>query len=486
MKKSWLHFFLVLALLTACSDPSGSDSHGAIPAHMKVGGTAQKGHFAEGSTVTLSQVDAGGNPTGLSRYVQINEENAQWATQVPWTEGTWVEVSGNYFNECTATYSAEPIKLEGFFTGRDSEKLTVNINLFTHLYSKRLRFLLGKGSGGVSASRQAQRELQSLLGFKNDALLLDLYNSHDTNLAEDNANLLLFSSAFGCQDNPGEALEKISQDFADNAQLDGGAEALFQAIASQAVAENFVETIVENLGSQGISSPPVAQALPKWVDVKGNKPPVSDAGLDQSVRAGVDVHLNGSNSQDSDGSISSYSWAVLQVIPSGVDVSLRGADSVNASFTAPLFTGTTRITLQLTVTDDDGLTDTDTTVVTVEPEETASPPSSSQQPNANAGLDVTVVPGVTVTLDGSGSFDSDGSISHYDWVLSSSSPASVSATLNNSNTVTPSFVAPSVSTTAQLLFTLTVTDDDGATATDTVVVTVNPPPNQPPVANAGA
>ena len=99
-------------------------------------------------------------------------------------------------------------------------------------------------------------------------------------------------------------------------------------------------------------------------------------------------------------------------------------------------------------------------------------------PVANAGPDQTVIDAdnnqsEAVTLDGSASFDSDGNIVSYEWKEGLNSIASG---------VTPT-VNLAVGTHN---IDLTVTDNEGATGTDQVVITVNPPSaNQPPVANAG-
>lgn len=99
-------------------------------------------------------------------------------------------------------------------------------------------------------------------------------------------------------------------------------------------------------------------------------------------------------------------------------------------------------------------------------------------PVANAGADQSVTVGTQVTLSGSSSTDSDGTIASYSWVQSSGPAATLSGT-GDTCTFTPS-------TAGAYVFTLTVTDDDGATHTDSVTVTANAPGNAVPVANAGA
>jgi len=107
----------------------------------------------------------------------------------------------------------------------------------------------------------------------------------------------------------------------------------------------------------------------------------------------------------------------------------------------------------------------------------------NQLPTANAGSDQTANEGANVQLDGSGT-DPDGTISSYAWTQT----AGTAATLSSASSKNPTFTAPDVSASGDTLtFKLTVTDNDGGTATDTVNINVNNViVNQPPTANAGS
>ncbi|MDP5273144.1 PKD domain-containing protein [Chengkuizengella axinellae] len=100
-------------------------------------------------------------------------------------------------------------------------------------------------------------------------------------------------------------------------------------------------------------------------------------------------------------------------------------------------------------------------------EDTTPPGNISPVAVATASL-TTVNVGETVSFDGSGSSDNDGTIASYEWNFDDGSNPS---TRQNP---THSFSAQGVYT-----VTLTVTDDQGATDTDTIVITVgdNPPPS---------
>lgn len=93
----------------------------------------------------------------------------------------------------------------------------------------------------------------------------------------------------------------------------------------------------------------------------------------------------------------------------------------------------------------------------------------NQKPTANAGADQTVNEQTAVTIQGSGT-DSDGSIASYSWEQTSGPQI----TLGSSNQQNIEFTAPVAKDVVELVFVLTVTDNDGATASDSVVVTVNP------------
>ena len=102
-------------------------------------------------------------------------------------------------------------------------------------------------------------------------------------------------------------------------------------------------------------------------------------------------------------------------------------------------------------------------------------------PVANAGTDQTItLPKDSVMLDGSASTDPDGTITSYKWTKISGPVSSNVLNANLSKTSVKTLVM------GVYQFELTVTDNGGLSAKDTVQIMVdNPAINQPPVANAG-
>ncbi|MGX5203202.1 PKD domain-containing protein [Aliikangiella sp. IMCC44632] len=114
------------------------------------------------------------------------------------------------------------------------------------------------------------------------------------------------------------------------------------------------------------------------------------------------------------------------------------------------------------------------------PQPVEPPVAVNQPPQADAGSDRAVSEQSSVTITGTAS-DSDGSIVSYQWTQTSGT----SVSLNGSDTSSATFMAPTRTEPEDLYFTFTVTDDDGATASDTLVITVTPV-NTAPTANAGS
>jgi hypothetical protein len=100
----------------------------------------------------------------------------------------------------------------------------------------------------------------------------------------------------------------------------------------------------------------------------------------------------------------------------------------------------------------------------------------NQLPTANAGSDQTItLPTSTVTLSGSGS-DPDGTITSVLWSQVSGPSATITAPGSNSTSVTGL-------TQGVYVFRFTVTDNNAATANDTMQVTVNAPAYTPTYTN---
>jgi len=191
-----------------------------------------------------------------------------------------------------------------------------------------------------------------------------------------------------------------------------------------------------------------------WV----NTAPTADAGPDQSGYEGETIMLTGVNSYDSDGKIVSTNWTQIE----GTPVSLSDASSPNASFIIPeVSLAEENLVFQLNVIDDGGLQASDSCVVVAHP--------SPLSPVADADLDETVNEGDTVVLNGSNSYDPDGTIVSYTWKQTSGT----AVVLQDSTTDQPVFIAPFIEgSTETLVFELLVTDNMGLSAVDSVSIIV--------------
>ncbi len=184
-----------------------------------------------------------------------------------------------------------------------------------------------------------------------------------------------------------------------------------------------------------------------------NQPPTSNAGNDQTIQLPTSsVTLTGSGT-DGDGSITGYLWTKI----SGTGGTITSSTSATTTVTG-LSAGT--YVFNLRVTDNGGLTANDTVVITVLA-------ANNIPPIATAGPDQTIQLPNNLILNGSGT-DTDGTISSYLWTRISgpNTPTIVNAT-SAATSVTDLIEG-------NYIFRLTVTDNNGATDTDDVNITVLP------------
>jgi outer membrane protein assembly factor BamB len=162
------------------------------------------------------------------------------------------------------------------------------------------------------------------------------------------------------------------------------------------------------------------------------------------------VTLDGSYTSDLDGSIRTYDWEI------------EGQDGTTGLAPTTSFETADTYEVTLTVTDDDGATDSRTKTLTVAP---------NTEPNADAGPDRTVRLDRPVVLTGRNSSDPDGDALSYDWELTAQ-PEGSTVRLSEPDEALQA-LQPTHAGTYRL--NLTVTDEHGLTDTDSVTVSATAP-----------
>jgi len=215
----------------------------------------------------------------------------------------------------------------------------------------------------------------------------------------------------------------------------------------------FELTVTDNAGATATD---VVQVTVNAAASPTNQSPKANAGSNLTITLPTNsVTLSGSGT-DADGTIASYKWAKT----SGPSTYTIVSSTTAQTQVDNLVQGTYQF--ELTVTDNSGATAKGTVQVTVNP----APLSQNKAPEASAGSDlVTMLPMDTITLTGTGS-DEDGTIASYKWTkISGPSQFSI---------VSPSKSRTLVKSLKEGLyqFELTVTDNAGASAKDTVELAV--------------
>jgi PKD repeat protein len=220
----------------------------------------------------------------------------------------------------------------------------------------------------------------------------------------------------------------------------------FDAMATYPVVYNVTLTVTDDSGTS--STPAAATAT-----IAANQAPTADANGTYTGSTDTAVLFDGTGSFDPDGTIVSYEW------------DFDGDGVIDGSGPSPshIYADAGTYNVTLTVTDNMGATASDTTTATID--------AANLPPVADAGgsYTVSINDGGSIAFDGSGSSDPDGTIVSWAWDFGD-------GTFGTGEMTSHTYAAPST-----YLVTLTVTDNLGATATDTAIASVVP--NQAPVAN---
>ncbi len=192
--------------------------------------------------------------------------------------------------------------------------------------------------------------------------------------------------------------------------------------------------------------------------------PIADAGHPMALRQGATAVLNGSGSYDPGGAAITYQWSIISAPPTSTSTLVNPTSPYPSLYLDVI--GDYQLGLIVNNGADDSVQD----VVTIS--------DSDSIPVANAGADIRITGAGSITLDGSGSFDSDGNPLAYRWQITSA-PTGSNAVLARENTP---FAVLTPDTEGTYEVELIVNDGNNDSQPDTVVVSDQ---NLPPFADAG-
>ena len=143
------------------------------PGVVQLNGSVEKGPFVLGSSITISPVDANGNPTGQQFTTQTFNDMGEFSVNFEASGFVSLEGTGFYYNEVTGDLSGANLTLRAFYEIVADGVQNAHLNLLTHLTYNRVKNLVQGGKPIAEAIAQAENELVAALPIGPATFTLD-------------------------------------------------------------------------------------------------------------------------------------------------------------------------------------------------------------------------------------------------------------------------------------------------------------------------
>jgi hypothetical protein len=217
-----LAVFFTLIILSSCKDNNQSQI-------KSFSGKVQKGPYLQGSSVIAFELNEDFNQTGKSFTTDItsNDGSFSFSDIILESEYVLLKANGYYFSEIYGQSSPGTLTLYG--VSDLSNKSSINVNLMTDVIKSRILILVDDGLSFSEANSQAKNEFLEFLGA-DEISTSDFDQLNIVEQGDENALLLAYSlitqrwtgdmgEQQGLTGELSELISKISQDFADNGEV---------------------------------------------------------------------------------------------------------------------------------------------------------------------------------------------------------------------------------------------------------------------------
>ncbi len=163
------------------------------PMIKDINGFVQKGPFTNGTSITISELNADLSQTGKNFTTQIVDNKGNFEIKNIELSSNFVELKadGFYFNEIKNENSSAQLTL--FALADITNTSTLNVNVLSNLEKGRVEYLISNGSAFKDAKKQAQSEILKIFEINNSGIA-ESENLDITKTGEGNEILLAISA----------------------------------------------------------------------------------------------------------------------------------------------------------------------------------------------------------------------------------------------------------------------------------------------------